>query len=231
MIADERERGDVALAHWLWHRGQRTIEPERLVFVDETGSATNMAPRYGWGPRGERVVGRAPHGRWHTTTFVGGLTANGFIAPFVVPCPMDRAIFETWIECCLVPELPDRAVVVMDNLSSHKGPRVAELIERAGGEVLYLPPYSPDLNPIEQAFAKLSTCYAPPSDGTPKTCGTRSEASSIASNQPSAPTTSQTQDTDPYETQNALAARPHLDARRCLSEALARVRGRLRGGR
>lgn len=155
MIADERERGDVALARWLWQRGQRTIEPERLVFVDETGSATNMAPRYGWGPRGERVVGRAPHGRWHTTTFVGGLTANGFIAPFVIPCPMDRAIFETWIERCLVPGLPDRAVVVMDNLSSHKGPRVAELIERAGGEVLYLPPYSPDLNPIEQAFAKL----------------------------------------------------------------------------
>lgn len=155
LIADERERGDVALARWLWRRDQQTIEPERLVFIDETGSATNMAPRYGWGPRGERVMGRAPHGRWHTTTFVGGLTTNGFIAPFVIPCPMDRTIFETWIERCLVPELPKRAVVVMDNLSSHKGARVRELIERAGGEVLYLPPYSPDLNPIEQAFAKL----------------------------------------------------------------------------
>ena len=155
MIADERDRGDVQLARWLWRRGQRAIEPERLVFVDETGTATNMAPRYGWGPRGQRVVGRAPHGRWRTTTFVGGLTQTGFIAPFVVPCPMNRAIYETWIEQCLVPELPGRAVVVMDNLSAHKGLRVRELIERAGGEVLYLPPYSPDLNPIEQAFAKL----------------------------------------------------------------------------
>ena len=152
LIADERARGDVALARWLWHRDQRTIDPERLVFVDETGTATNMAPRYGWGPRGERVVARAPHGRWHTTTFVGGLTQAGFVAPFVVPCLMTRMIFETWIERVLVPELPERAVVVMDNLSAHKGPRVRELIERAGGEVLYLPPYSPDLNPIEQAF-------------------------------------------------------------------------------
>ena len=155
LIAIERDRGDVALARWLWRRGQRAIEPERLVFVDETGTATNMAPRYGWGPRGERVVGRAPHGRWHTTTFIGGLTTTGFIAPFVVACPMNRVIFETWIERCLVPELPDRAVVVMDNLSAHKGSRVADLIQATGGEVLYLPPYSPDLNPIEQAFAKL----------------------------------------------------------------------------
>lgn len=114
-----------------------------------------MAPRYGWGRRGMRVVGRAPHGRWRTTTFVGGLTTMGFIAPFVVPCPMNRSIFETWVERVLVPELPPRAVVVLDNLAAHKGPRVRDLIAAAGGEVLYLPPYSPDLNPIEQAFAKL----------------------------------------------------------------------------
>lgn len=155
LIATERDRGDVALARWLWRRGQRAIEPERLVFVDETGTATNMAPRYGWGRKGERVIGRAPHGHWKTTTFVGGLTRSGFIAPFVIDGPMNRDIFETWIERCLVPELPERAIVVMDNLSAHKGPRVAQMIEAAGGEVLYLPPYSPDLNPIEQAFAKL----------------------------------------------------------------------------
>ena len=155
LIAIERDRGDVALARWLWRRGQTAIAPERLVFVDETGTATNMAPRYGWGPRGERVIGRAPHGHWKTTTFVGALTRSGFIAPFVIDCPMNRDIFETWVERCLLPELPERAVVVMDNLSAHKGPHVAHLIERAGGEVLYLPPYSPDLNPIEQAFAKL----------------------------------------------------------------------------
>jgi transposase len=155
LIADERERGDVALARWLWIRGQKSIEPERLVFVDETGTTTNMAPRYGWGPRGERVVGSTPHGHWLTTTFVGGLTVNGFIAPYVMPCPMNRAIFEAWTEQALVPELPDRAIVVMDNLSAHKGPKVAADLKAAGGEVLYLPPYSPDLNPIEQAFAKL----------------------------------------------------------------------------
>lgn len=155
LIAIERDRGDVALARWLWRRGQRAIEPERLVFVDETGTATNMAPRYGWGVRGKRVVGRAPHGHWKTTTFVGGLTTKGFIAPFVIDCPMNRDIFETWVEQCLVPELPEHAVVVMDNLSAHKGSRVPKLIEAAGGEALYLPPYSPDLNPIEQAFAKL----------------------------------------------------------------------------
>ena len=155
LIADERGRGDIALARWLWRRGQHTIDPQRLVFVDETGTATNMAPRYGWGRRGARVTGRAPHGRWHTTTFVGGLTATGFIAPFVIARPMNRSIFETWVERVLVPELPPRAIVVMDNLSAHKGPGVRELIAKAGGEVLYLPPYSPDLNPIEQAFAKL----------------------------------------------------------------------------
>ena len=145
----------MALARWLWRRGQREIAPERLVFVDETGTATNMAPRYGWGPRGERLIGTAPCGHWHTTTFVGGLTLNGFLAPLVIDGAMNGATFEAWVEQSLVPELPTRAVVVMDNLSAHKGARVRELIEAEGGEVLYLPPYSPDLNPVEQAFAKL----------------------------------------------------------------------------
>lgn len=155
MIASERERGDVALARWLWFRDQRSIEPERLVFIDETGTATNMAPLYGWSERGQRLIGTAPHGQWRRTTFVGGLTLEGFIAPMVIEQAMNRAIFESWIEQALAPALPERAIVVMDNLSAHKGGRVAELIEANGGEALYLPPYSPDLNPIEQAFAKL----------------------------------------------------------------------------
>ena len=155
MIACERERGDVALARWLWHRGQREIEPARLVFLDETGTATNMAPRYGWGRSSERVVGRAPCGRWESTTFVAGLTETGFIAPLVLNGSMNATVFEAWIEQSLIPALPERAVVVMDNLSSHKGRRVRELLEAAGAETLYLPPYSPDLNPIEMAFAKL----------------------------------------------------------------------------
>ena len=155
LIATERERDDVALARWLWHRDQKSLEPWRLVFVDETGTATNMAPRCGWGPSSERVIGRAPCGRWERSTFVAGLTERGFIAPLVIEGSMNAKVFEAWIEQALIPQLPERAVVVMDNLSSHKGVRVRELLESAGAEALYLPPYSPDLNPIEQAFAKL----------------------------------------------------------------------------
>ena len=125
------------------------------MFVDETGTATNMAPRYGWGRCGERVIGAAPCGHWHTTTFVGGLTLGGFISPLVIEGAMNAVTFEAWVSQSLVPELPERAVVVMDNLSAHKGRGVREMIEATGAEVLYLPPYSPDLNPIEQAFAKL----------------------------------------------------------------------------
>ena len=131
------------------------MEPERLVFVDETGPATNMAPRYGWGASSERVVMRAPHGSWTSTTFVAGLTERGIIAPMVSHGSMNAAVFEAWIEQMLIPALPERAIVVMDNLSSHKRAKVRELLEGAGAEALYLPPYSPDLNPIEQVFAKL----------------------------------------------------------------------------
>ena len=155
LIAAERERGDVALARWLWHREQKSIECRRLVFIDETGTATNMAPRYGWGPSSERVVGRVPCGQWERSTFVAGLTRTGFIAPLVIDGAMNAKVFEAWVEQALIPALPERAIVVMDNLSSHKGVRVRELLDSAGAEALYLPPYSPDLNPIEQAFAKL----------------------------------------------------------------------------
>lgn len=155
MIATERERGDVALARWFWHRQQGAIEPRKLVFVDETGTATNMAPLYGWGPKSERLIGSASCGHWKRTTFIGGLTLGGFIAPLVIEQAMNASIFEAWIEQSLIPDMPKNAIIVMDNLSAHKGERVRELIEAAGGEVLYLPPYSPDLNPIEQAFSKL----------------------------------------------------------------------------
>ena len=125
------------------------------MFLDETGTATNMAPHYGWGPSHERVIMRAPHGSWTSTTFVAGLTESGIVAPMVMHGAMNAAVFEAWVEQMLIPVLPDRAIVVMDNLSSHKGKRVRELLESAGAEALYLPPYSPDLNPIEQVFAKL----------------------------------------------------------------------------
>ena len=114
-----------------------------------------MARRYGRAPRGRRLRVGVPHGHWKTTTFVAGLRTNGLVAPFVLDGPINRHAFEVYIEKVLVPELRPGDVVVMDNLSSHKGPRVRALIEAAGATLLYLPPYSPDFNPIENAFAKL----------------------------------------------------------------------------
>lgn len=114
-----------------------------------------MARRHGRCARGERLRVGVPHGHWKTTTFVGALTLRGFIAPFVLDGPINRDAFETYVDKVLVPELRPGDVVVMDNLSSHKGPRVRAMIEAAGASLLYLPPYSPDFNPIENAFAKL----------------------------------------------------------------------------
>jgi len=114
-----------------------------------------MARRHGRCPRGERLRVGVPHGHWKTTTFVGALTLRGFIAPMVLDGPINRIAFETYVASVLVPELRPGDVVVMDNLSSHKGPKVREMIEAAGAELRYLPPYSPDFNPIENAFSKL----------------------------------------------------------------------------
>ncbi len=125
------------------------------MFIDETWASTNMARRYGRAPRGQRLRVGVPHGHWKTTTFVAGLRASGLVAPFVLDGPINRDAFETYVARVLVNDLRSGDVVVMDNLSSHKGPRVREMIEAAGARLLYLPPYSPDFNPIENAFAKL----------------------------------------------------------------------------
>jgi transposase len=131
------------------------MDPAAFVFIDETGAATNMARRYGWGPRDERLVDAAPHGHWRTTTFVAGLRSTGIIAPLVLDGPMTGEAFRAYVEQFLVPTLSKGDVVVMDNLGAHKVAGVREAIAAAGASILYLPPYSPDLNPIEQAFAKL----------------------------------------------------------------------------
>lgn len=114
-----------------------------------------MARTHGRAPRGERLRAAVPHGHWNTTTFVAGLTLRGMTSPFVLSGPINRTAFETYVEKVLVPELRPGDIVIMDNLSSHKGPRVRSMIETAGAELLFLPPYSPDFNPIENAFAKL----------------------------------------------------------------------------
>ena len=116
-----------------------------------------MARTHGRAPRGERLRMGVPHGHWKTTTFVAGLTSRGMIAPFVLGGPINRAAFETYVERVLVPELRPGDIVVMDNLSSHKGPNVRRLVEAAGGQLLFLPPYSPDFNPIEKAYSKLKS--------------------------------------------------------------------------
>ena len=114
-----------------------------------------MARRYGRAPRGRRLRAGVPHGRWKTITLVAGLRTSGVVAPFVLDGPINRAAFEAYVEKVLVPALRPGDVVILDNLSSHKGSRVREMIEAAGARLLYLPPYSPDFNPIENAFAKL----------------------------------------------------------------------------
>ena len=195
MIATERERGDVALARWLWHRDQKTIDPRKLVFVDETGTATNMAPLYGWGPKGERLIGTASHGHWKRTTFTGGLTLDGVIAPLVIEQAMNAAIFEAWVEQSLVPVMPKNAIVVMDNLSSHKVAGVVEAIEAVGASVRYLPPYSPDLNPIELAFSKFKSYFETEPNARRTNSGAYVAPSSICSPKPNAETISSTADT------------------------------------
>jgi transposase len=125
------------------------------VFIDETWASTNMARRYGRAPRGERLRAAVPHGHWKTTTFVAGLRLDGVVAPLVLDGPINATAFEAYVEQFLAPTLQPGDIVVMDNLSSHKASKVRALIEAVGAKLLYLPPYSPDFNPIEMLFSKL----------------------------------------------------------------------------
>ena len=155
MHAAEQERPDVAEARAAWRADQASLDPAKLVFIDETGTSTAMTRLRGRARRGRRVIGRVPWGHWKTMTFVAGLRRDGITAPFVIDRAMTGAIFVEYVRQCLVPTLKPGDIVVMDNLSAHKREEVRELIEAAKAELHYLPPYSPDLNPIEQAFSKL----------------------------------------------------------------------------
>jgi transposase len=138
-----------------WFESQLDLDPSRLVFIDETWASTNMARTRGRAPRGKRLRAGVPHGHWKTTTFVAGLRLTGVIAPIVLDGPINGEAFQAYVDQALVPVLKPGDIVVMDNLGSHKGPGVRKAIEAAGATLLYLPPYSPDFNPIEKAFAKL----------------------------------------------------------------------------
>lgn len=153
--AAERTRADVAEARRLWVALQAKLDVRRLVFLDETWTKTNMARAYGRAPRGERVIGRVPHGHWQTTTFLAGLRHDRIVAPLVLDGPIDGPTFRAWVEQFLAPTLEAGDAALADNLSSHKVAGVREAIEARGASIWFLPSYSPDLNPIEQLFAKL----------------------------------------------------------------------------
>lgn len=138
-----------------WQTAQTRLNSAKLVFIDETWASTNMTRRYGRAPKGERLIGYAPNGHWKTTTFLAALRHDGLTAPAVFDGPINGEVFLSWVRTCLAPILKPGDIVVMDNLSSHKVAGVREAIEAAGAQLLYLPPYSPDFNPIEQVFAKL----------------------------------------------------------------------------
>ena len=153
--AEEQDRPDVLSRRQAWFDGQLDLDPDQLVFVEETWASTKMARTHGRAPRGQRLRAPVPFGHWKTTTFVGALRRSGLVVPMVLDGPINRDAFEAYVEQILVPDLRASDVAVMDNLSSHKGPRVRVLIEAAGATLRFLPPYSPDFNPIEKAFSKL----------------------------------------------------------------------------
>ena len=153
--ASEQDRPDVAAQRRAWFKAQPDLDPERLVFIDETGASTKMARRHGRAMRGQRCRAPVPHGHWKTTTFTGALRLAGMTAPMVLDGPMNGAAFQAYVGQVLVPTLSPGDIVVMDNLPAHKATAVRIAIEAAGARLLYLPPYSPDFNPIENAFARL----------------------------------------------------------------------------
>ncbi len=153
--AAEQDRPDVAAARADLKAEQLAIKAQRLVFIDETAVTTKMVRHYGRSPRGERLVAKVPHGHWKTLTLVAALCIDGVTAPYVIDGAMDGATFVAYVEQVLAPTLAKGDIVFMDNLRTHKVQGVREAIAAVGATVRYLPAYSPDLNPIEQAFAKL----------------------------------------------------------------------------
>jgi transposase len=154
-VAGERDRPDVARRRAQWIKYQDRVDPARLVFIDETWTRTNMAPLRGWAPRGNRLIGKVPDGRWRTMTFLAALRHDRITAPWLLEGPIDGESFATYVEKVLLPTLRPGDIVIMDNLGSHRGRIIRRFIRSAGAKLFLLPKYSPDLNPIEQVFAKL----------------------------------------------------------------------------
>jgi transposase len=153
----EQDRPDVKRKRVGWKRHQGRLDPKRLVFIDETWAKTNMTRTHGRCRKGARLRAKMPHGHWQTLTFLAALRLNRIDAPAVLDGPINGASFLAYVEQLLMPTLQPGDIVVLDNLGSHKGDAVCKAIRKAGAKLLFLPPYSPDLNPIEQVFAKLKT--------------------------------------------------------------------------
>jgi transposase len=155
VVAAEQAREDIARARTEWRDGMMALDPERLVFIDDSGFDTRMARRCGRAARGVPCVGAVPHGHWRNTTFIAGLRSDRIDAPMLLEGAMDGDAFCAWIEQMLAPTLRPGDLVICDNLSVHKNARARAAIEACGAELRFLPAYSPDFNPIETAFAKL----------------------------------------------------------------------------
>jgi transposase len=155
--ASEQDRPDVAARRRIWQAARPFVDPDKLVFIDETGASTKMTRLYGRAPRGRRLFAKAPFGHWKTTTFVAALRRDGLGAPMVLDGPMTGQAFLAYVEQVLIPTLKPDDIVALDNLPAHKIAAVRAAIEAKGAQLFLLPPYSPDMNPIEMAFAKLKT--------------------------------------------------------------------------
>ena len=157
LVAREQDRPDISRHRRRWRAYQGLIDPRRLVFLDETWTKTNMTRLRGWAPKGERLVDKVPHGRWKTATFLAALRNDRIEAPCLFDGPINGERFRAYVEQFLTPTLKPGDVVILDNLGSHKGKAVRRAIREVGARLVFLPKYSPDLNPIEQVFAKFKT--------------------------------------------------------------------------
>jgi transposase len=190
--AAEQDRPDIIEARRAFIRRQPALDPNHLVFIDETWAATNMVRRYGRAARGLRLLAPVPHGHWKLTTLVAGLRCSGITAPCVFDGAINGERFRAYVEQMLAPALRPDDIVLLDNLSSHKTAGVAEAITAQGAQLVYLPPSSPDLNPIEQAFAKLKRNCVTPLSERARGYGRPSAGPSIAINRRNAGTSSKT---------------------------------------
>ncbi len=154
-MAAEQARPDVARRRAQWCKYRNRINPDRLVFIDETWTKTNMAPLRGWAPRGQRIKAHVPHGHWQTMTFLAALRHDRVTAPWLLGGRINGDSFRIYVESVLVPTLSPGDIVIMAKIGSHTSHAVRHAIRAAGARLLFLPKYSADLNPIEQFFAKL----------------------------------------------------------------------------